>query len=204
MSVKYLVSYGTVELVDGRWSERETVELAFADGNEALGRYDEWDPRADYRATRALCRPRSAMDGRGFYKRLSADPGTGAEVIAYCRWDSGREKLWEAEREAERYADVSIFVPECGEAIRISEGDGGNLLEEDIEQGWEDYVYYDVFDGLGEEECGGGMVLLPKPFRTMFYSTEDAVCDVLAQRYGRPDVGFVALGFRKGGDPDGE
>lgn len=92
------------------------------------------------------------------------------------------------------YDDMSIYVPEFREAVRISEGDGGNLLAEDIEAGYVDYVYYDVFDEL-DSPADGGMILLEQPFREAYASTKDCVADVLEQRYGSRDVDYVALRF---------
>lgn len=47
----------------------------------------------------------------------------------------------------------------------IEEGTGDNLLNEDIEEGYVDYIYYSVYSSLeaynnGEEEIDGGMILL--------------------------------------------
>lgn len=47
----------------------------------------------------------------------------------------------------------------------IEEGTGDNLLNEDIEEGYVDYIYYSVYSSLeaynnGKEEIDGGMILL--------------------------------------------
>lgn len=62
--------------------------------------------------------------------------------------------------------------------FHVQEGTGDNLLDEDIEEGFTDYIYYDIFDGeitypmidayeSGDDQCAledmesdGGMVLL--------------------------------------------
>lgn len=62
--------------------------------------------------------------------------------------------------------------------FHVREGSGENLLEEDVEEGYTDYIYYDIFDGeitypmidayeSGDDQCAledmesdGGMVLL--------------------------------------------
>lgn len=48
--------------------------------------------------------------------------------------------------------------------IHICEGTGDNLLYEDTEQGYIDYIYYGTFESLNDvyeqNETGGGMVLL--------------------------------------------
>ena len=49
----------------------------------------------------------------------------------------------------------------------IEEGTGDNLLQEDIEDGYVDYIYYSSYSSLeaykdGEAEIDGGMILLRK------------------------------------------
>ena len=39
-----------------------------------------------------------------------------------------------------RYEDLYIFVPAMKQIIRIAEGTGDNLLPEDIEEGYVDYI----------------------------------------------------------------
>ena len=66
--------------------------------------------------------------------------------------------------------------------FRVQEGTGDNLLNEDIEEGFVDYIYYDIYDGeitypmidayesgddtdaLDSKETDGGMVLLYNPY----------------------------------------
>lgn len=69
--------------------------------------------------------------------------------------------------------------------FHVQEGTGDNLLAEDIEEGFTDYIYYDIFDGeitysmidayesgddidtLEDMESDGGMVLLYNPYRDL-------------------------------------
>lgn len=59
--------------------------------------------------------------------------------------------------------DLIVYVPNVEKLFRISEGDGCNLTDEDIKAGYEDYLYYDVYNiqELSDVE-DGGMVLLEK------------------------------------------
>ena len=59
--------------------------------------------------------------------------------------------------------DLIVYVPNAEKLFRISEGDGCNLTDEDIKAGYEDYLYYDVYNiqELSDVE-DGGMVLLEK------------------------------------------
>lgn len=75
------------------------------------------------------------------------------------------------------YSDVVVYVPDFEQYFKIAEGTGDNLLEEDIEMGYVDYIYYTVYDSEGEID--GGMMLLEDYFRNIFASTRDAVEYVL-------------------------
>ena len=48
----------------------------------------------------------------------------------------------------EGYDDLFLYVPEARQAIRIAEGSGDNLHQEDIEDGYVDYIYYEQH-GIG-------------------------------------------------------
>ena len=83
------------------------------------------------------------------------------------------------------YADLFIFVSEMKQIIRITEGNGSNLLEEDIENGYVDYIYYDQY-GLdnGMPEVDGGQVLLKEMLRDKYQCIADCIQDVLDMAYG--------------------
>ena len=91
------------------------------------------------------------------------------------------------------YNDVFIFVPEKRQIIHISEGSGDNLLQEDIENGYVDYIYYSQY-GLdtGMPEAGGGMVLLEEMLGDKYRCMEECIPDVLEMAYGCL-VGFTIL-----------
>ena len=60
---------------------------------------------------------------------------------------------------------------EEGRYYHICEGTGDNLLQEDIEEGYIDYIYYEIFDNLNNVKEGveddGGMVLLKTYYQDM-------------------------------------
>ena len=64
-----------------------------------------------------------------------------------------------------------IFYKVNDVVYRISEGDGGNLLKEDIENGYVDYIYYEIYnaDDL-DNEIDGGMILLKEYFQDKYKS----------------------------------
>lgn len=84
-----------------------------------------------------------------------------------------------------RYDELYIFIPVMKQIIRIAEGTGDNLLPEDIEEGYVDYIYYEQYE-LSQDfpEIDGGQVLLEEMFRDKFRCTEEAVGDVLSMAYG--------------------
>jgi len=65
--------------------------------------------------------------------------------------------------------DLVIYCIGNEKIIRISEGDGCNLSQEDINNGYVDYLYYDVFDPQDIQDVeDGGMILLEKPIKEEF------------------------------------
>ena len=60
---------------------------------------------------------------------------------------------------------------DTGHYYHICEGTGDNLLYEDIQDGYVDYIYYEIFDGLQgvyeNDECDGGQYLLKKMYQDM-------------------------------------
>ena len=80
--------------------------------------------------------------------------------------------------------DNMIFIPEKRWFIVFSEGTGDNLLPEDYDAGYVDYINYDVLiaglDAYGDPSYGqydGGMVLLSKPYGN--YSLEQIIYFVM-------------------------
>lgn len=94
----------------------------------------------------------------------------------------------------EGYDDLFVFVPEMKQIIRIAEGSGDNLLPEDIEAGYVDYIYYDQHDlGVDMPDVDGGQILLEEMFRDKYRCTADCIQDVLNMAYGSPLVSCTIL-----------
>ena len=86
--------------------------------------------------------------------------------------------------------------------FHVQEGAGDNLSEEDVEEGFTDYIYYDTFDGkityrmidaygfgddadtLAYMESDGGMVLLYNPYRDL---TLQQICWKVLNLSGTPN-----------------
>lgn len=89
---------------------------------------------------------------------------------------------------------IHIFVPGAKQIIRISEGTGDNLSDEDIEEGYVDYIYYEQFElGYDIQEVDGGMILLEKFFQEQFNCTKDAIPNVLDMAYGDESLKYIVL-----------
>ena len=58
-----------------------------------------------------------------------------------------------------------------GYYFKIQEGTGDNLLQEDINEGYVDYIYYDYYSSLSDIDEGdphdGGMYMLTKLYQDM-------------------------------------
>ena len=93
---------------------------------------------------------------------------------------------------------ILIWNKETG-FIRITEGDGCNLLAEDREDGYVDYMNIDglEYDGFDEfDECydpvEGGMAMLREMYQEMFNTPKDVI-DYLIDGEWIPDVTYTIL-----------
>jgi hypothetical protein len=89
---------------------------------------------------------------------------------------------------------VYIYVPEMKQIIKISEGSGENLLEEDMAEGYVDYIYYEQYAReFGFPEVDGGMVMLTELFRDKYESTKDCIPAVLDMAFGDTSIEHIVL-----------
>ena len=108
------------------------------------------------------------------------------------------ETIWKEARFGQRpegYGDLFLYVLEAGQIIRIAEGTGDNLLEEDMDAGYVDYIYYDQYMlDIDMPNIDGGMVLLDGMLREKYSCLADCIPDVLVMAYGSCPVGYIILG----------
>lgn len=92
------------------------------------------------------------------------------------------------------YDSIYIFVPEAKQIIKISEGTGDNLLDEDTAAGYVDYIYYEQY-ALEPDipEVDGGQIMLTKLFREQFASTKDCIPHVLDMAYCDESLAYIVL-----------
>lgn len=89
---------------------------------------------------------------------------------------------------------VYIFVPLKKQIIRIAEGTGDNLSDEDMDAGYVDYIYYDTHNlEVAIPEMDGGMIMLTEPFQEKFTSTKEAIPSVLNMAYGDDTLSYIVL-----------
>lgn len=102
--------------------------------------------------------------------------------------------VWITYKEKESYDGIWIFVPELQALIHAEEGTGDNLLAEDIENGYADYVEYQTYQLEDScEEDDGGEWMLTDLFRNLYSNTEACIPDLLDFIYDRRDLSYLVL-----------
>ena len=94
----------------------------------------------------------------------------------------------------EAYNDIFIYVPTMRQIIRIDEGSGDNLTDDDIAQGYVDYIYYEIYNVQQDlPEVDGGTIMLTEWFEEKFESTKEAIPAVLDMAYGDESIEYIML-----------
>ena len=94
----------------------------------------------------------------------------------------------------EAYNDIFIYVQTKKQIIRIDEGSGDNLTDDDIAQGYVDYIYYEVYNVQQDlPEVDGGTIMLTEWFQEKFESTKEAIPAVLDMAYGNASIEYSVL-----------
>lgn len=92
------------------------------------------------------------------------------------------------------FNDIFIYVQAMRQIIRIDEGSGDNLTDDDVAQGYVDYIYYEVYNVQQDfPEVDGGMIMLTEMFQEKFKSTKEAIPAVLDMAYGNESMGYIVL-----------
>ena len=92
------------------------------------------------------------------------------------------------------FDEIYIYVPSKKQLIRISEGSGGNLTDDDLDQGYVDYIYYETHS-LEQDlpEVDGGMIMLKQLFKQKYNSTKESIPAVLDMAYEDEKIDYVLL-----------
>ena len=89
---------------------------------------------------------------------------------------------------------IFIYVPSMKQIVRISEGSGDNLLDEDIEAGYVDYIYYEQHRvEIDFPELDSGQIMLAEPFRSKYKSTKECIPAVLDMAFGDETIEYILL-----------
>ena len=92
------------------------------------------------------------------------------------------------------FNDIFIYVKTKKQIIRIDEGSGDNLTDDDIAQGYVDYIYYEVYNVQQNlPEVDGGMIMLTELFQNKFKSVKDSIPAVLDMAYGDESIEYIML-----------
>lgn len=92
------------------------------------------------------------------------------------------------------YDDIFIYVPDFRQIVRIAEGTGDNLLYEDRNAGYMDYIYYSQHELSPDlPEVDGGQVMLTELLRSKFKSMLECIPAVLEMAYGDVDLEYMLL-----------
>lgn len=92
------------------------------------------------------------------------------------------------------YDDLFVFIQDTKQIIQISEGTGDNLLQEDIEQGCIDYIYYEQYELKTDiQSVDGGIVLLKEMVRDKYKCLADSIPDVLEMAYDNSAYKYIIL-----------
>lgn len=92
------------------------------------------------------------------------------------------------------FDEIYIYVPSKKQIIRITEGSGDNLTDDDLDQRYIDYIYYETHS-LKQDlpEVDGGMILLNQLFRQKYNSTKESITAVLDMAYEDENIDYVLL-----------
>ena len=89
---------------------------------------------------------------------------------------------------------IYIYVPGEQQIIRISEGSGDNLSEEDVAEGYVDYIYYEQYSReIDFPEVDGGMIMLTELFQDKYESTKECIPAVLDMAFGDENMEYIIL-----------
>ena len=67
--------------------------------------------------------------------------------------------------------EVTIYIPETGQFLQTGRGLGDNLLPEDRDEGYVDYIYMTVYEYFGDgnmADMDGGMLCLKQSFEDIY------------------------------------
>ena len=93
--------------------------------------------------------------------------------------------------------DAIAYIPAEGIIIKLSEGTGDNLDRWAVEDGYVDYIYYEIDEpDWFFTEVDGGITLVKQLVENMYESLEDALPEVIERHFEAP-LEYVVLRGRE-------
>lgn len=90
---------------------------------------------------------------------------------------------------------VKVYIPQLDTILLACEGTGDNLLKEDFDEGYVDYVYIETQEFNGwrfEDDSDGGMMLMTEYFADVYEGKPEKLAhDAVAYMFG--DVKYIML-----------
>lgn len=81
--------------------------------------------------------------------------------------------------------DAFAYVPELNRILRVAEGSGDNLIYEDVDEGYVDYIYYEIYEPeYGFPEVDGGMITKKELLVDTYGIMEEAIAEVIQFHWG--------------------
>lgn len=96
------------------------------------------------------------------------------------------------------FDDILVYVPEKETFIIIAEGTGDNLLPEDMDEGYVDYINYytfdktDIFEENAFYDCGG-MIMYKELIQEKFTDIRQVIPEVLFDIFEQKGINFIVL-----------
>lgn len=87
-------------------------------------------------------------------------------------------------------SEILIYLPDIQEFMSISEGTGDNLLNEDRDEGYVDYININTYFYSGDidvpfGEIDGGIMLLKKPYKEAFATNPEVISECMLYQYDK-------------------
>lgn len=89
--------------------------------------------------------------------------------------------------------DAFAYIPELNRILRVADGTGDNLLPEEVDEGYVDYVYYEIYEPeYGFPEVDGGMITKKELLADLYGSMEEAIPEVIEFHWGC-EIGYTVM-----------
>lgn len=199
--MEYLFNEKKVTLVASTYANNNNLHVGLESDGEpyasvTVNLIPLTDPYSAYVNTNNLPNIENFLTENNIADYLGQNMGSGYCIYPLFRFNSDiiNELLRWGDKFSPAYNDIYVFVPATKHIIKIAEGTGDNLNNEDYAKGYVDYIDYTAYQMEDEfPEYDGGMIMLKEEFRVKYKSTEECIPDVLENLYNGRNLYFVML-----------